>query len=233
MQYYVGSIGFQLEDKDDDGFFTALFSVLYASAALLAPFGGYLADMLGLAVTQALATLLVASSMFILASPASLSVQSVGLATYSVGRMLTFGMYFTNVGKRFGYSNYGLLAGLGLLLTAIISLAQFPLIALAANGKARQVNIACGAALLAASPYFIWLRWKERSCKAPVDEELEMEREEGNDTGTADRNAEDGDGDAVENIGANQQQEGGIPRGMERRMTFMGSFLRKPSYFGL
>ena len=91
MQYYVGSIGFQLEDKDDDGFFTALFSVLYASAALLAPFGGYLADMLGLAVTQALATLLVASSMFILASPASLSVQSVGLATYSVGRMLSFG----------------------------------------------------------------------------------------------------------------------------------------------
>lgn len=235
MQYYVGSIGFQLEDKDDDGFFTALFSVLYASAALLAPLGGYLADMLGLAVTQALATLLVASSMFILASPASLNVQSVGLATYSVGRMLTFGMYFTNVGKRFGYSNYGLLAGLGLLLTAIISLAQFPLIALAANGKARQVNIACGAALLAASPYFIWLRWKERSCKAPVDEELEMEREEGGDTNTADRNAEDGDGngDAVENIGANQQQEGEIPRGMERRMTFMGSFLRKPSYFGL
>ena len=145
--------------------------------------------------------------------------------------MLTFGMYFTNIGKRFGYSNYGLLAGLGLLLTAIISLVQFPLIALAANGKARQVNTACGAALLAASPYFIWLRWKERRYRAPVDEELEMEQEEENDTGAADRNAEDGD--AVENIGANRQQEGEIPRGMERRMTFMGSFLRKPSYFGL
>ena len=58
-----------------------------------------------------------------------------------------------------------------------------------------------------------------------------MEREEEDDAGTADRNAEDGD--AVENIGAHQQQEGEIPRGMERRMTFMGSFLRKPSYFGL
>jgi len=225
----VGSIGFQLEDKnDDDGFFTSLFSILYASAALLSPFGGYLADVLGLAETQALATLLVASSMFILASPAPLNIQSVGLATYSVGRMLTFGMYFTNVGKRFGYSNYGLLAGLGLLLTAIISLVQFPLIALAANGKAREVNLACGAALIAALPYFVWFRWKERSCKAPVDQELEIERGEGNDTPERNENDEE-DSDAVENIRTNQQ-EGETPG---RRMTFLGSFVRKPSYFGL
>ena len=180
LQYYVGSIGFILESKgDDDGFFTALFSILYASAALLAPFGGYLADMLGLAVTQALATLLVASSLFILASPAPLNSQSVGLATYSVGRMLIFGMYFTNVGKRFGYANYGSLAGLGLLISAIISLVQFPLIALAANGKAKNVNLSCGAALVATLPYCAWLGWKERNAKAPVDEELEIEQKEG------------------------------------------------------
>ena len=229
LQYYVGSIGFILESKgDDDGFFTALFSILYASAALLAPFGGYLADMLGLAVTQALATLLVASSLFILASPAPLNSQSVGLATYSVGRMLIFGMYFTNVGKRFGYANYGSLAGLGLLISAIISLFQFPLIALAANGKAKNVNLSCGAALVATLPYCTWLGWKERNTKAPVDEELEIEQKEGDNIDLSDM------------IGGGDDQENGnegeiVPRRpatRERRMTFMASFVRKPSYFG-
>jgi LAT3 family solute carrier family 43 protein 3 len=234
----VGSIGFQLESKGDaDGFFTALFSILYASAALLAPFGGYLADVLGLAVTQAVATLLVAASLFVLASPAPLNVQSVGLATYSVGRMLTFGMYFSNVGKRFGYANYGFLAGLGLLISAIASLVQFPLIALAANGEARKVNLSCGAALIATLPYCLWLGWKERNTKAPVDEEMEIEQNEGDEviehTST---NDPDDSGDVRNNeVGSSQQQEGQNPRGRprDRRMTFMGSFLRQPSYFGL
>ena len=245
LQYYVGSIGFILESKgDEDGFFTALFSILYASAALLAPFGGYLADRLGLAVTQALATLLVASSMFILASPAPLNSQSVGLATYSVGRMLVFGMYFTNVGKRFGYANYGSLAGLGLLLSAIISLVQFHLIALAANGKAKNVNLSCGAALVATLPYCVWLGWKERNAKAPVDEELEMEQKEGDNIDLGDV-IEVGDDQENRNVTgiqmgpntrtSNQQEGENVPRRpatRERRMTFMGSFLRKPSYFG-
>ena len=242
LQYYVGSIGFILESKgDEDGFFTALFSILYAAAALLAPFGGYLADMLGLAVTQALATLLVASSMFILASPAPLNVQSVGFATYSVGRMLTFGMYFTNVGKRFGYANYGSLAGLGLLVSAIISLVQFPLIALAASGKAKNVNLSCGIALIAILPYCIWLGWKERSAKAPVDEEIEIEQKEGDNIDLSDM-IEGGDDQESSNemgneMGQNNQQQGeNSPStsrpARERRMTFMASFLRKPSYFG-
>ena len=242
LQYYVGSIGFILESKgDDDGFFTALFSILYASAALLAPFGGYIADMLGLAVTQALATLLVASSMFILASPAPLNIQSVGLATYSVGRMLIFGMYFSNVGKRFGYANYGFLAGLGLLISAIISLIQFPLIALAADGRAREVNLSCGFALVATLPYCVWLGWKERSAKAPVDEDIEADRNERDniirDDVSGDGNSqEDSDEIMGNDIGPNHEQEGenspSRPAG-ERRMTFMGSFLRKPSYFGM
>jgi hypothetical protein len=31
---------------------------------------------------------------------------------YGVGRMLVFGMFFANAGKRFGYKNFGALAGL-------------------------------------------------------------------------------------------------------------------------
>ena len=162
LQYYVGTIGFQLEEKGDDGFYTDLFSITYAAAAVVAPMGGYLADKCSLGMTHALATTLTAASLFILASPASLNAQVLGLICYGVGRMMTFGMYFSNVGKRFGYENYGTLAGLGLLTSAIISLLQYPLIAWAADGHAVAVNVSCGAMLMAITPYCYWLHKQER-----------------------------------------------------------------------
>ena len=168
LQYYVGTIGFQLEQKGDDGFYTSLFSITYAAAAVVAPLGGYLADKYSLGIAHGLATTLTATSLFILASPASLNAQVVGLVCYGVGRMLTFGMYFSNVGKRFGYTNYGTLAGLGLITSAIISLLQYPLIAWASDGHEMPVNVACGAMLLAVLPYCLWLdRQERRYGKAP------------------------------------------------------------------
>lgn len=162
LQYYVGTIGFQLEEKGDDGFYTNLFSITFAGAAVVAPVGGYLADKCSLGIAHGLATILTAASFFILASPASLHSQIVGLVCYGVGRMLIFGMYFSNVGKRFGYNNYGTLAGLGLLTSAIISLLQYPLIAWAADGHAIPVNVSCGAMLMAVTPYCFWLHRQER-----------------------------------------------------------------------
>eukprot|EP00581_Thalassiosira_minuscula_P009769 CAMPEP_0183708528 /NCGR_PEP_ID=MMETSP0737-20130205/4820_1 /TAXON_ID=385413 /ORGANISM="Thalassiosira miniscula, Strain CCMP1093" /LENGTH=456 /DNA_ID=CAMNT_0025936421 /DNA_START=141 /DNA_END=1511 /DNA_ORIENTATION=+ len=160
LQYYVGTIGFQLERMgDDSGNYTLLFSILYASVAVLAPFGGYLADRFGLGVSQGLATSLSASSFYFLAS-GDLTLQIPGMAFYGIGRLLVYGMYFANVGKRFGYTNYGMLAGLGLLLSAIVSLAQYPLIALAVRGKqeARYINLICGSVLLLIGiPYCFWL----------------------------------------------------------------------------
>lgn len=162
LQYYVGTIGFQLEQKGDDGFYTNLFSITYAAAAVVAPLGGYLADTFSLGFAHGLATTLTAASLFILASPTSLNAQVVGLVCYGVGRMLTFGMYFSNVGKRFGYTNYGTLAGLGLITSAIISLLQYPLIAWASDGHEMPVNVACGAMLVAVLPYCYWLDQRER-----------------------------------------------------------------------
>jgi LAT3 family solute carrier family 43 protein 3 len=164
LQYYVGSIGFQLEEKGDDGLYTDLFSITYAGATVVAPIGGYLADHLGLGITQGLATLLAAMSLLILASDNfSLNGQVVGMILYGIGRMFIFGMYFSNTGKRFGYANYGTLAGLGLLTSAIVSLLQYPLIALAVDGKAAAVNIGSAVVLLALFPYFIWLHRREKS----------------------------------------------------------------------
>jgi LAT3 family solute carrier family 43 protein 3 len=168
LQYYIGSIGFQLEDKgDDEGFYTDLFSIVYAGATVFSPAGGYLSDRLSLGFTQGLATIMCAGSFFVLASEISLKGQTVGLVLYGVGRLLVFGMYFANCGKRFGYANFGTLAGLGLLISAVVSLLQYPMISAAANGQSDTMNIASGAALMALTPYFIWLHRREMATTTP------------------------------------------------------------------
>jgi len=163
LQYYIATIGFQLERKGDSGTYTSLFSITYASAAGLSPFGGKIADICGLGIAQACATLLSAASFFILASDVNLNLQVLGLVSYGIGRMMTFGMFFSNVGKRFGYTHYGTLAGLGLITTAVVSLAQYPLISMSADGDESIVNLACGVSILILTlPYCLWLGLRER-----------------------------------------------------------------------
>jgi LAT3 family solute carrier family 43 protein 3 len=160
--YYIGSIGFQLEEKGDDGFHTGLFSIIYAGTTVLAPIGGYLVDHVGLGITQGLATLMLAMSLFVLVSD-SLDLQVGGMILCSIGILFIFGMFFSNIGMRFGYANYGTLAGLGLLISGAVSLLQYPLVALAVDGKAAGVNIGLAVALLALFPYFIWLHQREKA----------------------------------------------------------------------
>ena len=164
LQYYIGSIGFQLERKGDiNGKYTELFAIIYASAAVTAPAGGYISDCMGLGFTQGIASLMTASSYFILASDSiSLKGQILGLALYSIGRMFIFSMFFSNVGKRMGFTNFGTLTGLGLLASAFCSLLQLPLITAASNGHARSINIASGAVFIGLVPYCVWLSLVER-----------------------------------------------------------------------
>ena len=95
LQYYVGSLGFQLEAKgDDDGFYAGLFAICYAASAVVAPAGGWVSDRLGLGLAQGLSTVAVAGSLFVLGSDRiPLRGQIAGLVLYSVGRMFVFSMY--------------------------------------------------------------------------------------------------------------------------------------------
>ncbi|VEU34012.1 unnamed protein product [Pseudo-nitzschia multistriata] len=175
MQYYIGVIGLRLEAMGDDtGFYTDLFAYCFAGAAATAPLAGWIADRFGLGIAQALATLLVASSVAVLAMggaegaapgccPLGGAVSVAGLSAYGIGRMGVFGLYFTNCGKRFGYANYGTLAGLGLLLSAIASLLQYPLIARTAAGNHVAVMVGLVGALLLQAPYFVWLHGREKT----------------------------------------------------------------------
>ena len=64
---YIGTIAFQLERKgDEDGRCLNIFSICYACPAIMAPIIGKMADLVGLGITQLLATIFVASSLFIL-----------------------------------------------------------------------------------------------------------------------------------------------------------------------
>jgi LAT3 family solute carrier family 43 protein 3 len=171
LQYYVGIIGYQLEEMGDDtGLYTDIFAYTYAGAAILSPIAGYIADKYGLGIAQGLSTLLVAISFFFLAASASLSlnVQTIGITLYGIGRMFIFGLYFTNCGKRFGYSNYGTLAGLGLLTSAICSLLQYVLISWTVNGYGAMVNTVLGAILIAQAPYFGWLYRREKLYESAI-----------------------------------------------------------------
>lgn len=168
LQYYIGSIGYQLEQKGDEtGFYVDLYSYIYGSVALFAPVGGLIADRCGLGVAEAFATILAATSLFVLASDVSLDAHIASLLCYAFGRMFVLSSFFAHVGKHFGYRNYGTLAGLGLLASAITSLLQYPMIAAAANGHARMVNLTCGTVQSSTLIYCAWLaRLEFRAKKA-------------------------------------------------------------------
>ena len=155
LQYYVGSIGFQLEERgDDSGKYSDMYSILYGCAAVLSPAGGYLADKITLGAAHGMATSLCAVSFFFLASDRiSLEWQSIGLACNATGRMWVFATFFAHVGRQFGYQHYGTLAGLALLTSAVVSLLQYALIAAAAHGLATTMNLICGSVLTAELVY--------------------------------------------------------------------------------
>ena len=129
-QYYVLSIGWQLERKGDDaGDYTRAFVILYAASAALAPIGGAVADKYGVGFAQGVATALTGSSFVVLLSD-SLPAQIAGMTLYSVGRLFVFALFFSNIGRRFGFAHYGTLVGFGMLTSAVLSMLQYPMLSL-------------------------------------------------------------------------------------------------------
>ena len=95
-----------------------------------------------------------------------------GLACYGAGRLFIFALYFSNIGRRFGFAHYGTLAGTGMLTSAVVSLLQFPLLTASIDGGRGgrdAVNGGCAAVVLACVPYTLWLtrrEWHERAAAA-------------------------------------------------------------------
>lgn len=164
--FYIGAIGYHLEQLgDEDGYYIYLFTFIYAGSSLVAPAGGYMSDRFGLGVTQGLATAIVSSSFIVIGASEylPLQAQAVSFLLYGVGYMLVSGMFYSNIGRRFGYTNFGTLGGLGLLVAATFSLLQYPLLGLASNGAFSTINFSAAAVLLLTMmPYCAWLAAVER-----------------------------------------------------------------------
>ena len=172
LQYYLATIGYQLEQRgDDDGKYTRLFLLIFASSSVVAPLVGYTSDSLGLGIAQGFSTFLVAMSFALLSIRSiALPYHVIGLVCYGVGRLAVFSMFFTNVGVRFGYGNFGTLSGIGLLLSSLVSLLQYPMIDFAtddtkSSGPAADsiVDVICGVTVFAMLPYCAWLSAREKS----------------------------------------------------------------------
>ena len=165
-QFYILSLGYQMEQKGDiSGAYNNVFVFVYAGSAIFSPASGQIADSLGLGVAMAFATGLVAISFVFLALPEStpLEMQAVGFCFYGLGRLLIFGMYCSNVGRRFGFENYGILVGFGLLCSALSSLLQYSLLEWGLAGSMWEVNITCVIILSCTMPYMMWLGFRERN----------------------------------------------------------------------
>ena len=166
LQFYISAIGYQLELKGDEkGEYSSIFAVAYGAVAIFAAFGGRVADKIGCGACQGLATVFTAISFGALMVPksAGMGVQVFGMFLYGFGRLFIFAMYFANVGRRFGFEHYGTLCGVGLLISAIWSLVQYPLLSWAVDtGSPNGSNAVCISMLCLTLPYTIWLGKRER-----------------------------------------------------------------------
>jgi len=178
LQYYLGTIGYQLEVKGDiSGHYTKVQNITYGSGAILSPILGHIVDCCGFGLSQLVASILNACSFFILASDTiCLRGQVLGFICYAIGRLLVYAVYFSKVGKTFGFKNYGTLVGIGLVTSAMLSLLQYPLYNLVNIGYRQEVNIVCGLSFLSFFPYSLWLRERElKSENEKVTDVFEIE----------------------------------------------------------
>jgi MFS transporter, LAT3 family, solute carrier family 43, member 3 len=179
-QFYVLSIGYQLELKgDDQGRYMQIFLLIFALGAPISPLVGMVADKVGVGASHGLAASTLAVSLAFLAAPAewAIELQIVGFIFYSIGRLSVWGIFFSNIGRRFGFANYGWLAGFGLLVSAVVSIVQYPLFQIAIHGGSQSVDISLTAALICTFPYAIWLggiEHQETKLKSPNQPENEQ-----------------------------------------------------------
>ncbi len=172
LQYYIGSIGFQLEEKgDEDGKYASFLSIFFAASSAFAPFGGLFSDRFGVGYTQVIATALASLSLFLLAFD-KLPLQMIGMISCTLGRMLLFACFYSNIGSRFGYEHIGTLVGIGAVIIALVSLAQYPMIDATVSGNSFLINLVSGGVVAGLIPYCIWLgarEWSEYKALALKD----------------------------------------------------------------
>ena len=164
-QYYIGTIGYQLEQRgiNEDGQFSNMFPYVMALAALTSPIIGIIADNYGIVQTHICSTIFPSMSLLILSSSSN-SWHVLGIFIFAVGRIMVFSTFFIHIGTMYQYAHYGTLVGTGFMISGMFSLLQYPLLSKASTGHEILVNCTLAfAVLFQGLSYCFWLHEREKN----------------------------------------------------------------------
>merc|ERR1719320_691518 len=102
------------------------FGILLVSVCFLAVFSGYALDRLGFTSVMFVLTCLCVAFCMILTID-NWMLQIAGFVIYVISRVTCFTFFFSFVAINFGFRHFGKLASIGMLISAIASLAQIPM----------------------------------------------------------------------------------------------------------
>jgi len=127
LQFYMGSIGDQTKNLVGDNM-SAEFGILSVAVGFLAVLPGYLLDKLGFTFLLFLLTCLCTAFCLIMLVD-NKPLQWVGFAVYITARVTCYSFYFSFLAINFGTRHFGMLCGIGLLTSSLVSLIQYPMFA--------------------------------------------------------------------------------------------------------
>lgn len=131
LQFYMGTIGDQTEQLVGDNM-SVDFGILSVAVGFLAVLPGYLLDKLGFTFLSFVLTCLCTGFCLILLVD-NKPLQWVGFTVYITARVSCYSFYFTFIAINFGSRHFGMLCGIGLLTSSLVSLIQYPMSTLVDN----------------------------------------------------------------------------------------------------
>lgn len=176
MQFYLGTLRVQLENKGDTGQMTDFANIIVAFAFFAVPVIGWLLDKKGYGITLGTINGLNLVSSILQAIP-NLQVQVLTLITWMVSRFFMYSSYFAIFGNLFGFKNFGKLVAADNIVNSLFGLLQYPLTNLGLHSGFAVINIVQAVVLLPLFLFaFFMYRW-ENSDLVPIrpleGEELE------------------------------------------------------------
>lgn len=144
FNFYVGSSIQQLDQLGDGGLYKTILTLVLPAGCGLVPVVGSIMQHYGLAASFIFCNIF-GLLYGVLSAVPSLPVQLATFVCLSIHRVSMFACLYAYIADIFGFLNFGRLSGVTLLITAIVSLLQYPLVIATdrfANGDFFWVNIA-------------------------------------------------------------------------------------------
>ncbi|KAK9815693.1 hypothetical protein WJX72_008206 [[Myrmecia] bisecta] len=167
LQFYLGTARIQLEDKGDTRHaYISIINIISALGMLAFPLAGWLLDSGGYALSLIIINGLNVASAVLQAVP-NLAVQILQFVLWSGCRFLMYALYYTFIGKIFGYHAFGKLIGVTNVVNGVFGLIQIPLAHVALSSLRHRFWILNMADALVLLPLFafcalMW-RWERRN----------------------------------------------------------------------